>query len=214
MYNSTPTFGCVDCAGTPAGLGIAPVIIAEAVSLVVPAAEKLFRSIFGTGPKPGNEKIISVWANQVLQDPVAAALAPVYGGGPTVPAENPADAWLWLRCWAGDHSVDKLYTSVNPGDTSTAEVGCIGSDVAPQASVLVQQILAQFPALAGTPGSDLSSQGSSRSASDQASGTPNSGTPKSGTPNDSSGLFGGLSPTALAVGGGLLMAVLLLSRRR
>lgn len=130
-----------------AGLGIAPVIVAEAVSL----GEKLFSSLFGSSPKPGNEKIIAGWATQVMQNPTAAAmpLTAQWPGGSSTPAPTPAWAWRFLRCWAGDHSVDAELQQFDPGYGGIFTTGCIGSDVAPEARTMVQQIRAAYPALAG-----------------------------------------------------------------
>lgn len=130
--------GCSSCHATQ--LGIAPVVIGEAVTLGV----KLFGSLFGSDPRPGNERTIAGWAGLVASNPDAATLTPTpftAGSSPT-----PAQAWVFLRCWAGDATATPIYQAF---DTVDPHGVCNGSDVAPEARTLIDQLRATYPQLAG-----------------------------------------------------------------
>ena len=74
------------------GLGIAPVIVSYAVGMLVPAIESLFHQDQPAASFPDEKAGLDQWAAIVNLDP-------------TLVTQGAQDAWVSLRCAAGDGSV-------------------------------------------------------------------------------------------------------------
>lgn len=118
--------GCGDCANRPTatGLGIAPAIAAEIIKdgpKVLTAIENLF-GINTNGSYDETHAQILKLVQKILSDPIGA-VSGQYLQGDGHWLESAANAYMALRCWAGDQTILPAYRQVS-GDPAQNGCGC------------------------------------------------------------------------------------------
>lgn len=184
---------------TSGGLGQAQVL-----ALAVPEIESLLSNIttlFTGSSADATHQAILQWVGIIAANPAEAMLAPTTGAS----TASPANALLWLRCWAGDQTVVPQYRLAS-GDPATNGCGC---ETAHGCRVDAQSALAQvvkaIPGLTIGPLSAVSVPSGAGGGSVYSTGGVL-------VPLPGSTLTGGI-PTNLLLGIGALAVVALVAKR-
>lgn len=98
-------------------LGVVPALAVEGIPAIINAIKGLFG---GSSYNETHARILQ-WVELILADPVGARSGQVSPGNTFT--DSAADAYLGLRCWAGDQSILQIYRQKS-GDPAVQGCGC------------------------------------------------------------------------------------------